>query len=45
MSKVATDLLLDIASEKNGYSIGKPWRFSEFSLAAVVPILRLMDIE
>lgn len=45
MSKVATDLLLDIASEKNGYSIGKPWRFSEFSLAAVVPILRPTDIE
>lgn len=37
---VASDLLLDIAGEKNGYSIGKPWRFTEFSLAAVVPILR-----
>jgi len=37
---IATDLLLDIASGKNGYTIGDPWRFSEFSLAAVVPILR-----
>ncbi|MBA7668250.1 hypothetical protein ES703_76359 [subsurface metagenome] len=35
---VASDLLLDIATEKNGYSIGKPWRFTDFSLAAVVPI-------
>jgi len=42
MSK-ARDLLLDIATEKNGYSIGKPWRFSEFSLAAVVPIIRLSE--
>jgi len=45
VSNIATDLLLDIASEKNGYSVGKPWRFSEFSLAAVVPILRAVDIE
>lgn len=37
---VASDLLLDIATEKNGYSIGKPWRFTDFSLAAIVPILR-----
>jgi len=36
----AVDLLLDIATEKNGYSIGKPWRFTEFSLAAIVPITR-----
>jgi len=42
---IATDLLLDIASEKNGYSIGEPWRFSEFSLAAVVPIIRGVDHE
>lgn len=34
------DMLLDIASEKNGFRIGDPWRFSEFSLAAIVPILR-----
>lgn len=40
MSK-ASDLLLDIASEKNGYSIGQPWRFTEFSLAAIVPIIRV----
>jgi len=40
---IATDLLLDIASEKNGYIIGEPWRFSEFSLAAVVPIIRRVD--
>lgn len=40
---IATDLLLDIASEKNGYAIGEPWRFSEFSLAAVVPIIRKVD--
>lgn len=42
---IATDLLLDIASEKNGYKIGDPWRFSEFSLAAVVPLLREIDVE
>lgn len=41
MQKVISDLLLDIASETNGYSIGKPWRFTEFSLAAVVPIARV----
>lgn len=43
MEKVVSDLLLDIASEKNGYSIGKPWRFTEFSLTAVVPISRVTD--
>lgn len=42
---IATDLLLDIATEKNGYSIGEPWRFSEFSLAAIVPIIRRVDHE
>lgn len=36
----AQDLLLDIANEKNGFSIGKPWRFSEFSLCAVIPLIR-----
>jgi len=41
MRTVISDLLLDIASEKNGYSIGKPWRFTEHSLAAVVPIIRV----
>ncbi|MFP3975876.1 MAG: ARPP-1 family domain-containing protein [Dehalococcoidia bacterium] len=40
MTTEATNLLLDIASEKNGYQIGEPWRFTEFSLAAIVPILR-----
>lgn len=40
---VASDLLLDIATEKRGYSIGKPWRFTDFSLAAVIPILRDLD--
>jgi hypothetical protein len=45
MTKIATDLLLDIASEKNGFSIGDPWRFSEFSLAAVVPLLRDTEVE
>jgi len=38
----ASDLLLDIAAEKNGYSIGDPWRMNEFSLAAVVPISRIV---
>ena len=38
-----TDLLLDIASEKNGYQIGEPWRFHELSLAAIIPITRLVD--
>jgi hypothetical protein len=33
-------MLLDIAHERNGYSIGKPWRFTEHSLAAVVPLVR-----
>ena len=42
---IATDLLLDVASEKNGFKIGEPWRFSEFSLAAIVPIIRIVDIE
>ena len=42
---LATDFLLDIAMEKNGYSIGKPWRFSEFSLVAIVPITRATDAE
>jgi len=39
-----TDLLLDIAQEKNDYKIGEPWRFSEFSLAAVIPITRVVEI-
>lgn len=43
MEKVISDLLLDIASEMNGYSIGEPWRFTEFSLAAVVPIARVTE--
>jgi len=43
MEKVVSDLLLDIALEKNGYLIGDPWRFTEFSLAAVVPIGRVTD--
>ncbi len=42
---LAADFLLDIATEKNGYSIGKPWRFSEFSLVAIVPITRATDAE
>jgi len=40
---LTTDLLLDIASEKNGYRIGDPWRFSEFSLVAVIPITRVVE--
>lgn len=44
MSKTQ-DLLLDIAKEKNGFSIGEPWRFSEFSLCAVIPIIRVTDQE
>jgi len=43
MSSLTTDLLLDIASEKNGYRIGDPWRFSEFSLVAVIPITRVVE--
>jgi hypothetical protein len=42
MSKTQ-DLLLDIAHEKNGYKIGEPWRFSEFSLCAVIPIIKAAD--
>lgn len=38
-----TDLLLDIASEKNRYQIGEPWRFHELSLVAIIPITRLVD--
>lgn len=44
MSKT-TDLLLEIAEEKNGFKIGEPWRFSEFSLCAVIPITRKTDQE
>lgn len=40
---IATDLLLDIASGKNNYKIGEPWRFSEFSLVAVIPITRVVE--
>lgn len=40
MQKVVSDILLDIAHERNGYSIGEPWRFTELSLAAVVPLTR-----
>lgn len=40
MQKVVSDILLDIAQERNGYSIGEPWRFTELSLAAVVPLIR-----
>ena len=40
MQKVVSDILLDIAHERNGYSIGEPWRFTEHSLAAVVPLVR-----
>ena len=36
----ATDVLLDIAAEKNGFKLGDPWRFSEFSLAAIIPVQR-----
>jgi len=43
MQEVISDLLLDIASEKNGYAIGKPWRFTEFSLAAVIPLVRVTE--
>lgn len=39
-----TDILLDIAYEKNGYAIGEPWRFSEFSLVAVIPIVRRVEL-
>lgn len=35
-----TDLLVDIAHEKNGYKVGEPWRFNELSLVAIVPICR-----
>ena len=41
---LTTDLLLDIASELNGFKIGKPWRFSEFSLVAVIPIIKPMEL-
>lgn len=41
---VTTDLLLDIATGGNGFKIGKPWRFSEFSLVAVIPITRVVDL-
>lgn len=40
MQKVVSDMLLDIAHERDGYSIGEPWRFTELSLAAVVPLIR-----
>jgi len=36
----ATDMLLNIATEENGFKLGDPWRFSEFSLAAIVPVQR-----
>jgi hypothetical protein len=41
---VTTDLLLDIATGGNNYKIGKPWRFSEFSLVAVIPITRVAEL-
>lgn len=41
---VTTDLLLDIATEGNGFKIGDPWRFSEFSLVAVIPITRVVEL-
>lgn len=41
MQKVVSDILLDIAHERNGYSIGEPWRFTQHSLAAVVPLVRV----
>jgi len=41
MQKVVSDMLLDIAHERNGYSIGEPWRFTQHSLAAVVPLVRV----
>jgi len=41
---VTTDLLLDIATGGNNYKIGKPWRFSEFSLVAVIPITRVVEL-
>lgn len=40
MTKVDS-MLLDIAHEQNGYSIGDPWRFTQHSLAAVVPLIRV----
>jgi hypothetical protein len=40
MSKIVSGFLSDIAQEKNGYRIGDPWRYNEFSLAAIVPLLR-----
>jgi len=45
MEKVVSELLLDIAQEKWGYSIGDPWRFTKHSLAAVVPIVRVDHIQ
>lgn len=41
MQKVVSGILLDIAHERNGYSIGEPWRFTQHSLAAVVPLVRV----
>lgn len=45
MNKVITDMLLDIAQERKGYSIGEPWRFTKHSLAAVVPLIRETRVE
>lgn len=45
MKKVIADMLLDVAQERNGFSIGKPWRFTEYSLAAVVPLMRETKVE
>jgi len=43
MSSKTVDFLLDIASENKGYSIGIPWRFSELSLTAIIPVVRIVD--
>lgn len=40
----AVETLIEIAHEQNGYTIGDPWRFSEFSLVAAIPIARNVEV-
>lgn len=37
---IISDFIAAVREEKEGFSFGKPWRYSKNSLAAVVPILR-----
>jgi hypothetical protein len=43
--KQVVQRLLEVAAEEGGFSLGTPWRYSDSSVVAVVPILRELEAE